>query len=84
MQEPRIQHQVTDAGPPERKGVLNVVATLEQSPMILKAKLICGQDISAMLTRIAGAKTYCRQVCKFAFEGRSIPHFLQEHIVIAR
>lgn len=41
MQAPRIQHHVTDAGPPSVKGVLNVVAMLEQRPMMLNAKLIC-------------------------------------------
>jgi hypothetical protein len=39
-QEPRIQHQVTEDGPPIRSGVLKVVATLEHKPMILNAKLI--------------------------------------------
>ena len=41
MQAPRIQHHVTEAGPPNSRGVLKVVATLEHSPMMLKAKLIC-------------------------------------------
>ena len=40
---PRIQHQVTEAGPPKSIGELKVVATLEQRPMMLNAKLICGQ-----------------------------------------
>ena len=40
MHDPRIQHHVTDAGPPNSNGVLNVVATLEHRPMILNAKLI--------------------------------------------
>ena len=43
MHAPRIQHQVTDAGPPSSSGVLNVVAILEHRPMMLNAKLICGQ-----------------------------------------
>ena len=38
---PRIQHHVTEAGPPRVNGVLKVVAILEQRPMILNAKLIC-------------------------------------------
>ena len=38
---PRIQHHVTEEGPPRVKGVLKVVATLEQRPIILNAKLIC-------------------------------------------
>lgn len=46
MHDPRIQHQVTEAGPPNNSGVLNVVATLEQSPMMLKAKLIFGDKFS--------------------------------------
>lgn len=37
---PRIQHQTTEDGPPSRRGVLKVVAILEQRPMILNAKLI--------------------------------------------
>lgn len=41
MQAPRIQHHVTEAGPPRRRGVLKVVATLEHRPMMLNAKLIC-------------------------------------------
>ena len=45
---PRIQHQVTEAGPPRVKGVLNVVAILEHRPMILNAKLIY-RDISREL-----------------------------------
>ena len=40
MHAPKIQHHVTDAGPPRSRGVLNVVATLEQRPMMLNAKLI--------------------------------------------
>ena len=40
MQAPRIQHHTTEAGPPVNSGVLNVVATLEQRPMMLNAKLI--------------------------------------------
>lgn len=43
MVAPNIQHHVTEAGPPSKSGVLNVVAMLEQRPMILNAKLICGQ-----------------------------------------
>ena len=39
---PKIQHHVTDAGPPRVRGVLKVVAILEQRPMMLNAKLICG------------------------------------------
>ena len=41
MQAPRIQHHVTDAGPPSSSGVLKVVAMLEHRPMMLNAKLIC-------------------------------------------
>ena len=41
MQDPRSQHQITEAGPPNKRGVLKVVAILEHKPMILKAKLIC-------------------------------------------
>ena len=37
---PRIQHHVTEDGPPRSRGVLKVVAMLEQRPMILNAKLI--------------------------------------------
>ena len=40
MQEPRSQHHVTEAGPPNSRGELNVVAMLEHKPMILNAKLI--------------------------------------------
>ena len=40
MHEPNIQHHVTEDGPPMSKGVLNVVATLEQRPIMLNAKLI--------------------------------------------
>ncbi len=41
IHDPKIQHQVTEAGPPSKRGVLKVVATLEHNPIILKAKLIC-------------------------------------------
>jgi hypothetical protein len=37
---PRNQHQVTDVGPPRVKGVLKVLAMLEHTPTMLKAKLI--------------------------------------------
>lgn len=47
MQAPKIQHHVTVEGPPRSSGVLNVVAMLEQSPMILNAKLICRSGLSA-------------------------------------
>ena len=40
MVAPSIQHHVTEAGPPSSSGVLNVVAILEQRPMMLNAKLI--------------------------------------------
>ena len=33
VHEPISQHHVTDAGPPRSKGVLKVVATLEQTPL---------------------------------------------------
>lgn len=51
MHAPRIQHQVTDAGPPNVSGVLNVVAILEQRPMILNAKLICTNVHHAQFSR---------------------------------
>ena len=40
MVAPRIQHQVTDEGPPSNNGVLKVVAILEQRPIMLKANEI--------------------------------------------
>ena len=47
---PRIQHHVTEEGPPTSRGVLKVVATLEQRPMMLNAKLIWGR------TSVAGSQ----------------------------
>lgn len=62
MHAPNIQHHVTDAGPPNSNGVLNVVAILEQSPMMLNAKLICEctrlQDTSDM--NVTRARTVAR------------------------
>lgn len=60
MHDPRIQHHVTDAGPPNNSGVLNVVATLEHTPMMLKAKLICEHAIErAMYVTIQSIPLIC-------------------------
>ncbi len=76
---PRIQHQVTEAGPPSSKGVLKVVAILEQRPMILNAKLICctvSQPVSD-----SKRSAYRSDVGELAFEGRNIADF-EELVVV--
>lgn len=81
MHDPRIQHQVTEAGPPNNSGVLNVVATLEQSPMMLKAKLIFGDEFSNDHDHWL-FQAYCRQARKFALEGGFVAHFVQKNVII--
>jgi hypothetical protein len=44
-----IQHHVTDAGPPSKSGVLNVVAILEHKPIILNAKLMVAKLENSLL-----------------------------------
>jgi hypothetical protein len=38
MMDPMNQHQTTEAGPPERRGVFKVVATEDETPMMEEAK----------------------------------------------
>ena len=76
---PRIQHQVTEAGPPRVKGVLNVVAILEHRPMILNAKLICRDISQKLIHRIL--YTHRSDVGELALEGRDITN-LEELVVV--
>lgn len=94
MQAPRIQHHVTDAGPPRSKGVLNVVAILEHRPMILNAKLICRQKLSVQhvlsITLTAGGGcesraqniTHRRKIGEFTLEGRHVADLLQDAVIV--
>ncbi len=66
MQAPRIQHHTTEEGPPTRRGVLNVVAILEQRPIMLKAKLIC--KIFSPCSRKDVYETYGGEIGKFPLE----------------
>ena len=77
---PRIQHHVTEAGPPRVKGVLNVVAILEQRPMILNAKLIWGSV--SLWSHPGGANAYRRDIGELALEGRDVSD-LKQFVVIA-
>jgi hypothetical protein len=54
MHEPRIQHQVTLAGPPVSNGVLKVVATEETTPMMENAKEIVARLENSRLNEPAG------------------------------
>lgn len=87
MNEPRIQHQVTDAGPPANSGVLNVVATLEQRPMTLNAKLICGQQVQRLSARTLCEKgrgaTYRGQARELAPERRLVADLFEQSVVVA-
>lgn len=76
MSIPMNQHQTTEAGPPERRGVLKVVATEEATPMIENANEIVwlqNSNVSQMSLALAQAFTakwrLCmmtdREVCEF-------------------
>ena len=80
MQEPSIQHHVTDDGPPRSIGVLNVVATLEQRPMMLNAKLICS-TVSSPFVGCRNSNTHSGDVGKLALEGGDIADF-EELVVV--
>lgn len=82
MQEPRSQHQVTEEGPPRSIGVLNVVATLEQRPMMLNAKLICA-IVSLRLSREI-YWTYRSKVRELATERWDVSHVAQETVIVQR
>lgn len=44
MKVPMNQHHTTEAGPPSRRGVFKVVATEDETPMMLKAKeMVCAR-----------------------------------------
>lgn len=47
MHAPRSQHQTALAGPPDKSGVLKVVAMEEQRPMIEKAKEIVPKFVNS-------------------------------------
>ena len=93
MQAPRIQHHVTEAGPPSSRGVLNVVATLEQRPIMLNAKLICSaipiaealrMNRSASATRSEHViqKTNRSEIGEFSFERGDITNLLQNPVIV--
>lgn len=44
MMDPTNQHHTTEAGPPRKKGVPNVVATDDATPMMLNANEIVCKD----------------------------------------
>ena len=76
---PRIQHHVTEAGPPRVRGVLKVVAILEQRPMMLNAKLIC-----AGVSKVGGMRACCTYSCdvgELALERGDIADF-EELVVV--
>lgn len=76
---PRIQHHVTEAGPPRVKGVLKVVAILEQRPMMLNAKLICRTVSRQLIHQVSD--TYGGDVGELALEGGDIADF-EELVVV--
>ncbi len=77
---PRIQHHVNEAGPPRVRGVLKVVAILEQRPMMLNAKLIW-MDVRRRRRQAREGDTHCSNVGELAFEGGDVAN-LKELVVI--
>lgn len=77
---PRIQHHVTEAGPPRVRGVLKVVAMLEQRPMMLNAKLIW-IDVKRHRGQAKERSTHSRDVGELAFEGGDVAN-LKKLVVI--
>ena len=49
MQDPISQHHPTEDGPPNKSGVLKVIARLEERHITEKAKLICYQVSTGFL-----------------------------------
>ena len=79
---PKIQHHVTDEGPPRVKGVLKVVATLEQRPMMLNAKLICGQKTIRGHSGIRSGCAHRGNIGELALEGRDISNFEKLVVIV--
>ena len=77
---PRIQHHVTEAGPPSVSGVLKVVAILEQRPMMLNAKLIW-MDVKCHPREAGEGETYGSDVRELSLEGGDVAN-LEELVVI--
>lgn len=82
MHAPRIQHQVTDAGPPRRRGVLKVVATQEHRPMMLNAKLIYASGQRSVDGPGRKRDAHGCEVGKFAPEGGHIADLLEQPVIV--